>query len=99
MFAKIDSDGEAKIPQGVMDRMRARPGDRFEFVEDRQGYKLRLRRKIRPFKPPLQGLIPPDHEPFDIHVVRERMMRPYRPDKAGNDSEPSDAHKKIQEQE
>jgi len=48
--AKLTAKGQITIPRDVRERLGLRPGDEIEFVEDRQGVRLRKRVPVSPFK-------------------------------------------------
>ena len=76
MLIKITSEKEVVLPAEVLKRLRVRPGDHLELKETREGFVMKPKRQIDlSLLAPLADKIPPDHEPFDIHVVRERMIR------------------------
>ena len=76
MLIKVTSDNEITLPAEVLKWLHVRPGDHIELERTREGFKAKPKRQIDlSLLGTLADKIPPDHEPFDIHVVRERMIR------------------------
>ena len=84
MIVKIDSEGQVTIPERLMKVLEVKPGDHLEVDVGYDWFILRRcdperlkqrNRKVDLSQPaPLHGKIDPNHEPFDIHEVRRRMI-------------------------
>ena len=84
MIVKIDSEGQVTLPERLMEVLEVKPGDDLEVDVGYDWFILRRcdpdRLKQRNRKVDLSRLgtlhdkIDPNHEPFDIHEVRRRMI-------------------------
>ena len=76
MIVEVAANGQVALPDGVLEAMGVKPGDRLELTESPDGYLLRPKRIDYSRLGTLRDRIPRGHPQFDIHQFRER---PYDP--------------------
>ena len=76
MIVEVTDQGQVIFPDGVLEAMGVKPGDRLELTESPDGYLLRPKRIDYSRLGTLRDRIPHGHPQFDIQKFRER---PYDP--------------------
>ena len=79
---KIDSDSRVKLTEEMLDTLGVKPGDEVEIVQAPSWLTVNRAREDPPRRHKidysklgtLHDKIDPNHEPFDIHEVRRRMI-------------------------